>query len=548
MLNKIQRIFSLSEIKLITVIMIFIFITVQSVFDIIGLGLLIALISYIWIGIESNVILFIKAALSNYALASSELTLLFIVSLFFLLRYIAFTTTTYLITDVASRSLTLLRQKMLRSINCLSFDKINEMELAEIQRTVFELTNGFIGQAFTNSFKLIADLFLIFLVASLISYLIDPRFIVAMISLLLMILVVDFMLKKYQSSAGKVSAEGSRNILNVLRDFHVSLRFAKISNHSEFFIGRLVKPNVLYSKSWRNSVFLSNLSRYTLEILIISSCILFIYFAPVNSELEIERNFLVLVLFVRLLPLGTSVSTSLAQLRNSEFLINELTKYNLAEISGNKDNLITSDKLIDTIEVSNLSFSIGENTLFENLSFQAKRGQILGIVGRTGSGKSSLVDIIAGLKKPYCGDVVFRSIDGLEIMQPAISFVDQYPFMFAGTLAENIHLKQSSKLSDAAEQLLYKFNLLESENVVKKTDYTADTLSGGERQRINIIRGLVSRANVYFMDEPTSALDQNTTHEVMRELRKICNNGAIVFIITHNENMMDQFDAIIKLG
>lgn len=544
MLSLIQKIYFIANIDNRYIFLLVSLMSLQTIFDLVGLGIIVAYFSYIWLGTINELIIFLFQLLEYFQIKNTNLGLIILVLIFFLLRFLAFSITNFSILHFASSAGQMLRVKLLRSISQKQFIELKSLQLADIQRNVFELVNGFVGQGISSALKLIADLLLIISVTVVISLIVNAYFFIGILLLTISIIVLDQFMKKYQHKVGKGSAEASKDILDGLRDFYVSLKFAKISNFSEFFVNKLELPSFLYAKNWRNSVFLNMLPRFILEILVVIFCVFFIFISSNSSKTTLESNFLVLILFLRLLPIGYSVAVNISQLRNCGFLVEKI----ISIIKTPRLNVKrTSNVTVEKIIINKLSLKLGGRILFKDLSITANRGQVVGIVGETGAGKSSLIEVICNLRKPDDGSVMFLDNKENVLDHPVISYVDQSPFTFTGTLAENIETIQNVELSNKSKKYIYKFNLkhlLEQE----KSNFSGENLSGGEIQRLNIIRAISVNSNVLIMDEPTSALDTLTTGLVLEVLDQLVEKGFIIFIITHDQELERFFHQKISLN
>lgn len=201
------------------------------------------------------------------------------------------------------------------------------------------------------------------------------------------------------------------------------------------------------------------------------------------------------------------------------------------------------------IKVSELSVSFGSNKVLDNMNLEFEDNKIYCILGRSGTGKTTLLRSIAGLLKPTVGTVTY---EGKEITKP-----NENIFMMHQNYAnfpwkdcmENvlfpIKLKRKATKEDYVEatELLFRVGL--GEHIEKYPEQ----LSGGQKQRLSLARVLMSKPKVILMDEPLSALDDKTREEMqdlIMKLQKETNN--IIIMITHSKSDADKMaDYIIQL-
>lgn len=174
-------------------------------------------------------------------------------------------------------------------------------------------------------------------------------------------------------------------------------------------------------------------------------------------------------------------------------------------------------------------------------------GEFLGILGPSGSGKSSLLYLLSGLKVPSSGTVEFSggplsalSDDARSLLRRReFGFVFQQPFLLGYLSAlENVLVAGGSPEDGLA--------LLASLNLAEKAHRQPHELSGGERQRVCVARALANRPKVVFADEPTAALDHTNGVNVVTLLNRLRGDGSLV-MVTHDESMLAEADRIVRI-
>lgn len=187
----------------------------------------------------------------------------------------------------------------------------------------------------------------------------------------------------------------------------------------------------------------------------------------------------------------------------------------------------------------------------QGVDLEVLPNEFLGILGPSGSGKSSLLYLLSGLKVPTSGDVEFegRSLSALpeeersRLRLKEFGFVFQQPFLLGYLSAlENVLVSSPSR-----EQLDHAVELLEALGLGAKTHRLPHELSGGERQRVCIARALLGNPKVVFADEPTAALDHRNGLQVMRLLNAHRSGGSLV-MVTHDPSMLEEADRIIHIS
>ncbi|MBN8690296.1 MAG: ATP-binding cassette domain-containing protein [Armatimonadetes bacterium] len=204
------------------------------------------------------------------------------------------------------------------------------------------------------------------------------------------------------------------------------------------------------------------------------------------------------------------------------------------------------------IEEASLRYMDHGKELFavHQLSLELKEGEFLGILGPSGSGKSSLLYLLSGLKIPTSGKVHYGGVDFQALPEAEraririqdFGFVFQYPYLLGYLSAlENVVLARPDRdRTDEARQLLTDLGL------GKKMHRMPHELSGGERQRLCVARALLGQPKVIFADEPTANLDHKNGIQVVQLLNDHRKSGALV-MVTHDPSMLESASRIVRL-
>jgi ABC-type multidrug transport system fused ATPase/permease subunit len=199
---------------------------------------------------------------------------------------------------------------------------------------------------------------------------------------------------------------------------------------------------------------------------------------------------------------------------------------------------IKFEKLKEKIELVNVSFYYGNKVILDNISFTIKKGEKIGIVGLSGAGKTTLIEILSGLLKPSLGRVLIDGIDlwdyDIESYRSKISFVPQEPFLFEGTIYENLTFSKNMSLEEVKKAC----NLANIDEFIEslengyfyKLSEGGTNLSGGQRQRLTIARAILRNPEIIFLDEPTSNLDAQSEEKIINAIENFLFDKTAIII------------------
>ncbi len=207
------------------------------------------------------------------------------------------------------------------------------------------------------------------------------------------------------------------------------------------------------------------------------------------------------------------------------------------------------------IEISNLKKSFehtrGSITLFKNFSIKIKEGELVALVGPSGSGKSSLLHLLALLDEPTQGKIILNNVDTKrlsniekdEIRRKNISIIFQDNNLLTDfTTIENIKMPLIIKSEDKEIIKNKAEKILKEVKILDRSNHFPNQLSGGEQQRVAIARALISETNIILADEPTGNLDYKTSKEIFSLFLKLKKLKKTIIFATHNRELANRAD------
>ena len=340
-----------------------------------------------------------------------------------------------------------------------------------------------------------------------------------------------------------------------------------IGGSSDNQIRNFTNNEIKLRKSYANTLIYSQTPRYIVETVCLSLFTGFILFS-----LSSKSNLLIfaqlgtlLFAFNRILPAAQQTYSAYAFIKSSSASINNvifilslkgkkfLTKLNIEEKELVKENII-SKKNNNKINILNLKYEYNENKKLSFKNFEFEQGIPTAIIGKSGSGKTTLVELILKLLVPTSGQIIINNHDINKIdafrYYKNISYLSQSPFLFSGSLHENILFGSNEKLD---KDLLYENGIklgLKDEFGDNFLDYHISdfgrNISGGQAQRCSLLKITSNIKPIIIIDEPSSALDQNTSL-IFTELLLSKAKDSILIVITHSKEQADLFSSKLYL-
>ncbi len=248
------------------------------------------------------------------------------------------------------------------------------------------------------------------------------------------------------------------------------------------------------------------------------------------------------------------VSSIVQQAEASQKRINEF----LAEVPDIQNKQSVPEKIEGNIRFDNVSFTYPDTGIeaLKNVSFEVKKGQTIAVIGKTGSGKTTIIDLIARMYDVSKGQIF---IDGkpiqqvnLQSLREAISVVPQETFLFSDTIKNNL-LFGNKKATDeqiveATQRAVVHHNIMDFTHQYDSVlGERGVSLSGGQKQRVSIARALLKNAEIYLLDDCLSAVDTDTEEKILHNLNEFFKNKTVI-IVSHRVSITKNADKILMLN
>ena len=421
---------------------------------------------------------------------------------------------------------------------------------------------------FILHFREVITIFVIFilLIFSSPGFILLIFFVFGLIGLLFLKTIKSFinLRAKKNIELGKNLTETIYETFGSIKDIKVQMKENKVIDYFKKDFHQLENNNYYF-------FIIEKLPKIILEFLAISILVLISVFFinKVNNITEMLPVLsLILVSIFRFLPAFNAVTVSRYYMRltkpSVEIIADEINKSSVIAESQNFSDDKKNYNLDKNryLEVKNLSFSYDNkhSRPLKNINFEIKKGEFIGITGKTGSGKSTLFLILMGLLKSEGGVVSHygQNINkDIRIWKKKLGYVSQNIFLLNGSLKKNILLNFDSSDDENCnyETLNQCMEIAELKPKIDSLQYGLDThigingskLSGGEKQRLAIARVLYRDPEIILMDESTNALDEKTEDKILNNLRSETLNKKTILIISHRKNTLNKCDKVLNL-
>lgn len=463
------------------------------------------------------------------------------------------------------------RNRMISRVMAEFLNRPYEKYLGADIPTVFRITDSDIPQTFAlvlAMLQLASEVvvsFLIFIVL-LFNDVVMTLFIIAVFGLLTL-----FIVKVFKPKLNRIGAK-NQAIQSRIAKWRIQatygLKDVKVLNREEFFIKNYYDTGKIGADVARNYAVLNNMPRLLIETVFIISMLAFIA-VYINGGGDVTALLTTITAFgvaaVRVLPSVNRINTYITEIAYTQpsldFVYENLqegmkTDAMLAERKANSQ--VEKLKLEDKIELNHISFHYPDSDkyIFKDAHMEIQRGKSVGIIGASGAGKSTIVDILLGLLHAQEGEI---TCDGVNIFKnyeswlAQIGYIPQSIYLIDESIRDNIAFGiDADKINEKRIwEVLEEAQLKEFvEELPEGLDTTIGDrgvrLSGGQRQRIGIARALYHDPEILVFDEATSALDNDTEAAVMEAVNSFHGKKTMV-IIAHRLNTIEKCDIIYKV-
>lgn len=547
--------------KLIVLVLLFF---ISSMLDVLGIGM---------VGVFATVVVnasilfkYLPALLAQrlHVLTNFELISLLggVIILTFILKGILACWVQYKLVKTSYRQMIKIQCDLLRYYQCMPYEQFMQRNTSDMVSVLQKNVSIYINSTLISSLRFVSALLMLSAVMALLVITHPIPLLVMMSFFAALFLVYDLVMKRRLMAAGETVNTAYRTMFKCIRHALTGFKEVRILGVGAYFYDQ-AKSN---ADQFAQATSLTNMQQFIPRYMIEAVMIVFViglFIAYTFATGQAISALPVLSLFsiagVRLMPVISQLLQCSSQLRFSIPILADLSTLYASARQTQAQFKTTSSALAfnDVIQLQSISFHYGNAPApsLRSVSLEIHRGESVGVMGTSGAGKTTLVDVISGLITPQSGamyiDGVCLTEDNRRDWQNHIAYIPQDIFIVDDTLARNIalgadeidmaRLQQSiaiAQLSEVVQGLERGMNTLLGENGVR--------LSGGQRQRVALARAFYYSRDIIIMDEATSALDQETEREVVNAIHHLKGKSTLI-VIAHRASTIAHCDRVFRL-
>jgi subfamily B ATP-binding cassette protein MsbA len=362
-------------------------------------------------------------------------------------------------------------------------------------------------------------------------------------------------------SASFVGQQSLGRLLSVVEETLTGLRIVKGFNAEEKMQEQFKETNERYSKIFkrvtRKAYLASPLSEFLATIVVmILMCVGGIMAMKELGDMTPDKLITFIVVFSQIIPPSKNITTAYFSIQKGLASIDRINQVLDAEEKiVEKENALPVTGFNDSIEFRNVWFAYNSEPILSDISLNIKKGQTVAIVGKSGGGKSTLVDLIPRFMDVERGSILIDGVDIRDLkikdLRNLMGIVSQHPILFNASFKDNIAFAVNSVHTNGVENAArianaHDFIMETEEGYESCVGESGNKLSGGQKQRISIARAIMANPPILILDEATSALDTESERLVQDAIIKLMENRTSI-VIAHRLSTIQHADFIVVI-
>lgn len=385
-----------------------------------------------------------------------------------------------------------------------------------------------------------------------------------------LVAVIQLFIGSSLRKAGENTTEGNIESVQALDDLFTAFREISIAQKTQFYINKFATSRTKMAQGSGQMTFLSGMPRYVVETALMLGVVIFVGFQFMTGQLATGLVTIGVFLtggvriMASLLPLQNAAANVKNQSEQAKLSLDLLSEIPTSKSGANAIQMTQTDSQVsagdeprvgEVVSITGVSFAYpGSSTnALSDIEMKVSSGQHVAIIGPSGAGKTTLVDLMLGLVTPSKGEVLIGGLTPSERISQFpgnIAYVPQNPGIISGSIAQNVAIGLDYGFIDEARVLecLKKANLADfvqslPAGIHTSVGHQSDSLSGGQVQRLGFARALYSRPKLIVLDEATSALDASSEAFLSSSIKALGKSVTVV-VIAHRLSTVQHSDVV----
>ncbi len=513
---------------------------------------------------------FMNHWLEKFGATSSTNEALLMISIFlmgiFFLKMIASICVNWEILTLSRKCREDLQAKLMRAYQSQPYIKFIQRNSSEYTKSIHDATGQFVSsiQGLLKIFsEIFISIFVLFYLA--ITNALILSFLVFVFAVFSYIYIHTF--RRKLENYGKLSTQAVQQTIQSINEGMFGFKEIRILNKEHYFFERMNNATSSFSTNWTKGSMISMIPRYFIEFTLVFFVTFFVILTillGLNVDTVIPTIGVFVFASMRLLPAANLLLGGSSKLSYNRYAISTLFKElrdteryrNVAEVDSLRD--FNETKEFERLILRDVCFKYSSQSPWslEGISLSINKGDSIGIIGVSGGGKTTLIDVILGLLEPQKGEVIYNDIalqNVIKAFNAQTAYLPQEIFIIDDTLQANITLGVADNLVD---HFMLKSAIIQSQltNLIDSLPDGLHTrlgerginLSGGQRQRVALARAFYFQRNLLVLDEATSAMDAKTEFQIIEEIQRLKGNKTII-VVAHRLSTLQHCDRIYRL-
>ena len=440
-----------------------------------------------------------------------------------------------------------LKSKIFTYINLISYEKYNDLGKNEFIATILNYSRQYRSNVLINIIKMATDISIILVIISYLFINYSKETLILILISFIIVIAISKVIKKKITLYGIEINNIYKNEISIANDYYTSFKLMRILNKNNFLFSKFF---ILFKKYKKNTIYnelINLIPRFLFEFSFYIVLFSIIFFSDNNQNYILQSMSAFFYAAMRIMPSLTLTTNSLIKLMKHNDTVTRLHKIiKHFEILKKDNEKITHNDQFKKIEYINLNFNYSsDKKLFSEINFEINNSDKIGIIGESGIGKSTFLNILVGLTQSQISKILVDSnqIDNERLIYlDLFYYLNQTHILFDESLETNITLEIDGEKIDydklnkcLKDCFLSEFIINLKEKIYLNLKNDNINLSGGQIQRILIARALYNNKQILLMDESTNAMDEELQQKITTNIFKYYKT---VIISSHDKNFI----------